>query len=148
MGDDRHGRHRRADGDRRRRPVDGYRTRDLGRFGRLVDEVLGSLPEPLLTQLDGALVRIEDVPPVDADEVRLALYRPGSRHCSPRRAPAWSGTAETTARGDLLVLYRRPIEARATSRAELVELVREVVVLELADHLGIDDDRLDDLGWL
>ena len=48
---------------------------------------------------------------------------------------------------DRIVLFRRPIEARARSDADLAELVREVVVHEVAHYFGIDDDRLDELGW-
>ena len=31
--------------------------------------------------------------------------------------------------------------------ADLAELVREVVIHEVAHYFGIDDDRLDELGW-
>jgi hypothetical protein len=48
---------------------------------------------------------------------------------------------------DRIVLFRRPIEARARSDADLAELVREVVLHEVAHYFGIDDDRLDELGW-
>jgi predicted Zn-dependent protease with MMP-like domain len=48
---------------------------------------------------------------------------------------------------DRIVLFRRPIQARARSDADLAELVREVVLHEVAHYFGIDDDRLDELGW-
>jgi predicted Zn-dependent protease with MMP-like domain len=48
---------------------------------------------------------------------------------------------------DRIVIFRRPIEARARSDAELAELVRQVVIHEVAHYFGIDDDRLDELGW-
>jgi predicted Zn-dependent protease with MMP-like domain len=134
--DDRHGRHRRADVDRRRRPVDGFRTVDASRFVRVVEDVLRDLPDELLDHLADVAVAVEDVPPADADdEVELGRYV---------AAPA--GRAGRTGR-DRLTLYRRPIEARATSKPDLAELVRLTVVHEVAHHLGIDDDRLDDLGW-
>ncbi|MDQ3932313.1 MAG: metallopeptidase family protein [Actinomycetota bacterium] len=34
-----------------------------------------------------------------------------------------------------------------TGKEDLLDLVREVVVHELAHHFGIDEDRLDELGW-
>jgi predicted Zn-dependent protease with MMP-like domain len=143
--DDRHGRHRRAEIDRRRRPVDGFRTPDRGRFARLVEDVLSELPPSFLTHLEDTVILVEDVPDVTGassphgpDEVPLARYDaapPGGRR----------GRAPVAAQ---LTLYRRPLEARATSKLELSALVREVTVLEVADHLGIDDDAIEELGWL
>ena len=141
MKDDRHGRHRRADPDRRRRPVDGFRVRDLRRFQRLVEDAIAGLPAGLLVHLDGVQLAVTDLPPPDgpggrADEVALGVYE---------AAPVRGGGR--TPRPDRVTLYRRPLEARATSRPDLADLIRDTVVHELADHLGIDDDRLDELGW-
>jgi predicted Zn-dependent protease with MMP-like domain len=143
--DDRHARHRRAEIDRRRRPVDGFRTADRGRFARLVEDVLAELPASFLTHLEETVILVEDVPDVPGaasthgpDEVPLARYDAGAP-TDPR------GRTRTPAR---LILYRRPLEARATSKLELSALVREITVLEVADHLGIDDDAIDEQGWL
>ena len=43
-----------------------------------------------------------------------------------------------------VVLYRRPIELRAAGRAELAELIRELLVEQVADLLGRDPDELSD----
>ena len=48
---------------------------------------------------------------------------------------------------DRVTIFRRPLELRARSRRDLAALVRETVVHEIAHHFGIDDDRLDELGW-
>jgi predicted Zn-dependent protease with MMP-like domain len=128
---DRHARHRRPDADRRRRPVDGSRTSSPGRFGRLVDDALTSLPPALLDELDDVQVVVEDIPPAlpDAeDEVLLGAFQSASGL-------------------DRITLFRRPLEARARNRVELTDLVRETIVRELADHRGIDEDRLGELGW-
>jgi predicted Zn-dependent protease with MMP-like domain len=138
--DDRHGRTRRADADRRRRPVDGYRLRDRRRFERLVVDTMGTLPEELMVHLDGTQLVIEDLPPASEHgegEVPLGTYRGPDAELGPDRRPL----------PQRVTVYRRPIEARATSRAEVVELVRLTVLHEVAHHLGIDDDRLDELGW-
>jgi predicted Zn-dependent protease with MMP-like domain len=42
-----------------------------------------------------------------------------------------------------VVLYRRPLEARAKRREELTDLVNEVVVEQAARLLGVDPDELD-----
>jgi predicted Zn-dependent protease with MMP-like domain len=50
------------------------------------------------------------------------------------------GTATTPAR---IVLFRRPIEMRVTSRRELAALIREVVVEHVGDLLGRDAEEID-----
>ncbi len=85
---------------------------------------------------------VEDVPPADVlgrgDEVLLGLYQ---------GVPRTARAGDPPVLPDRISLYRRPIEARVANRVELAELVREVVVHELAHHFGIDDDRLEELGW-
>lgn len=129
MSEDRHGRATRADNDRRRRPSDGFRLRDAERFARLAEDALATLPEPLLDALEDAELEIVDVPPEPppgADEVALAEFRPARG-----RVPA------------RVTVYRRPLEARALARLDLVELVRMAVGREVAVALGLDID-LDD----
>ena len=141
--DDRHARHRRRPADPRRRPIEGYRPTGALRFDRVVGDALRSLPAPLLEHLQRVEVHLVDLPPTApsgaADQIPLGRYETAEAARWRRRAPDRST--------DRLILYRRPLEARARSRAELVALVREVVVHELAHHLGIDDDGIEDLGW-
>lgn len=47
---------------------------------------------------------------------------------------------------DKISVYRQPILMRCRSRAQVRALVRSVLRHELAHHLGIDDDRLRQLG--
>ncbi len=139
--DDRHVRHRRGVADRRRRPSEGFRTAGVQRFERLVESALASLPPKLLAYMDNCQIVVENVPPPDVlgrgDGILLGLYQgvPPTAGASDAPAPA------------RITLYRRPIESRAMNKEDLLDLVREVVINELAHHFGIDDDRLDDLGW-
>jgi predicted Zn-dependent protease with MMP-like domain len=134
--DDRHARHRRADADPRRRPSDGFRTGSAARFERLVGDALALAPPGLLRYLDDLEIVIDLVPPVtgpprrrDDDQAPLlAVYEAG-------------------AGADRVRLFRRPLEARARNAADLRALVLEAVVTELADHHGLSDDDLDELGW-
>lgn len=141
--DDRHARHRRRPADPRRRPIDGYRPTGAPRFDRVVGDALRSLPEPLLEHLQRVEVHITDLPPMApagaAQAVPLGSYQTAGTTRWRPRTPNRSS--------DRLVLYRRPLEARARTRTELVALVREVAVHELAHHLGIDDDGIEELGW-
>jgi len=130
MPEDRHGRASRSDNDQRRRPSDGFRLRDATRFARLTEDALATLPEPLLEALEDAELEIVDVPPEPppgAEEVALAEFHPADGR----------GRARVT-------VYRRPLEARALARLELVELVRVAVGREVAVALGLDIDLDDD----
>lgn len=47
---------------------------------------------------------------------------------------------------DRIVVFRRPLEARAQNRRDLVDLTQLTVADVVAEHAGLDDDWLDDLG--
>lgn len=116
------------------------------RFDRLIEQALVSMPPDLLAHLDNVQITVEDVPPEagermghDAgDEIVLGLYEGVPRTERELGAPMLP---------DRITLFRRPLEQRARSRRELAALVRDTVIHEIAHHFGIDDDRLDDLGW-
>jgi predicted Zn-dependent protease with MMP-like domain len=136
--DDRHARHRRADTDRRRRPGDGFRTRDRQRFSRLVEDALAGLPDAVLEHIGGATLVIVDLPP----EGSATVHGPPLVHLDGTRSTSVTGRGTITQ----LRVHRRPVEARASSRADLAEVVRDAVVLAVAERLGWDDDQLDALG--
>ena len=48
---------------------------------------------------------------------------------------------------DRISIYKGPIERFARTPERIKEQVRVTVVHEIAHHFGIDDDRLDELGW-
>ena len=98
-----------------------------------------SLPQELLQQLNNVQISIVDIPPAEFDdELLLGLYEGVPR--------TERGLADPLL-PDHITIYRRPHELRATSRHDLWHLVRDTVVHEVAHHFGIDDDRLDELGW-
>lgn len=136
---ERHGRHRRRPVDRRRRPVDGFRTPSPASFERIVHSAVLSLPRELLEQMENVHISIHDVAPETfGDDLLLGLYEG-----VPRTERA-SGEPHLP---DHITIFRRPHELRATNRHDLWHLVRDTVVHEVAHHFGIDDDRLDELGW-
>lgn len=137
---DRHARHRRADSDPGRRPTDGFRASSAQRFGRLVRDAVGSLPRPLLAYLDGVHIAVDELPPVAPDDTEVI------------QLGTWVGAARRPVAGlrpspDRIILYRRPLEARARSQRDLIDVIREALVHELADHHGLSDDELGSLGW-
>jgi hypothetical protein len=125
---DRHGRARRADGDRRRRPADGFRARDERRFEALTEDALTTLPAALLAELDGAALRIEDIPPAQAP--------------AEDREPPMAHLALTRPRR--LTVYRRTVELRASSRLELTEVLREAAARAIVDALGLPEPDWDE----
>jgi predicted Zn-dependent protease with MMP-like domain len=48
---------------------------------------------------------------------------------------------------DKITLFQRTIEADCRSEAEIAYQVRKTLIHELAHHFGIDDARLDELGY-
>jgi len=134
--DDRHARHRRRPDDPRRRPAQGWRTSSADRFDRLVSNAMGDLPPFILEHLENVAVVVAEIPP--EGEILLGLYEGVPR----TERDGWLPSLP-----DRITLYRRPLEARASTRDELSFLIAETLVHEVAHHVGIDDDRLDELGW-
>lgn len=100
---------------------------------------MSDLPRFVLDHVDNVAIVVEEVPDERFDgEVLLGLYEGTPR---PERGE-WLPPLP-----DRITLYRRPLEARAGSREHLRALLAETLVHEIAHHVGIDDDRLDELGW-
>lgn len=132
--DDRHARRRRSPPDRRRGPTTGFLAADRGRFQRLAEEAITGLPRQHRELLGRVRVVVEDVPPPD-DGLEVALGR--LMPMSVGQAPGTAAPGEAAA---TMILYRRPIEMRATSRDELTELIAQVVRGEIARQRGDEPD--------
>lgn len=105
------------------------------RFEKLVAEALDSLPEDLGRLMDNVWVTVED----DSGENLLGLY-----DGVPLTERAEYGGMVMP---DRITIFRLPICEISRSDEEVVENVRETVIHEVAHHFGIDDDRLEELGW-
>jgi predicted Zn-dependent protease with MMP-like domain len=108
------------------------------RFEELVSEALDDVPAQLLDLMDNVVVLVADNPPDDAPDV-LGLYE----GCAlTDRGWDYSGVLP-----DCITIYRDPILQLCSTDEEVVEEVTITVVHEIAHHFGIDDQRLQDLGW-
>lgn len=108
----------------------------MRRFEELVAEALDGLPEALGRLIDNVAVLVED----EGDEPDLLGLYDG---------------VPLTERGDYgglvmpdrIFIYRLPILAICETIDDVIDEVMVTVVHEVAHHFGIDDDRLEALGW-
>ncbi len=105
-------------------------------FETLVVDALDGLPDELHDLLDNVVLLIDDEHP---DEELLGLYEG-----VPRTERDDYGGLELP---DRITLYRLTLCDACQDSDELADEVLVTVVHELAHHLGIDDDRLHELGW-
>lgn len=118
------------------------------RFDDLVLDAVEDLEQRWARELEGVEFAVEDVPavPLDGDigydEDVVADETAGGAVPLGRLLPAGLDTRgrHTAAR---IVVYRRPLEARAADRADLADLVHDVVVDQVARLLQIDPDEVD-----
>ena len=106
------------------------------RFAELVGEALDDLPPELGELMENVAVVVDDVSPPRG---LLGLYE--GIPLTDRYA--YGGLALP----DRITIFRRAICAASRDEDEVVEQVRLTVVHEVAHHFGIDDARLDELGW-
>jgi len=120
-----------------------YRSRSE-RFDDLVLAAVAQLEPRWEAELSGVEFAVEEVPSADlpADATPSDEYDPIPLA---RLDPAWSETGDPArpARPARIVLYHRPLLARAEGEDELSELVLDVVIEEFAKLLGVDPQSID-----
>ncbi len=107
-------------------------------FEATVDHALESLPPWVIEQIDNLHVVVEENPP-PGDDGLLGLYDGVSL---PERSADYWGALP-----DRIVIYRAPHLALGLGKDELEAEIRRTVLHEIAHHIGIDDERLSELGW-
>jgi predicted Zn-dependent protease with MMP-like domain len=96
-------------------------------FEEHVARALDSLPPELAKALENVAVVVEEEAPEDPDLFGLwesAEYMP-----------------------DKITIFRKPLVEAFPDPRELEEEIRITVLHELAHYFGIDEDRLDELGY-
>jgi predicted Zn-dependent protease with MMP-like domain len=97
------------------------------RFEEHVRRALDSLPPRLAAALENVAVVVEEEDPEDPDLYGL-----------------WESHPYLP---DKITIFRRPLAESFCDTQELEEQIRITVLHELAHYFGIDEDRLDELGY-
>ncbi|MDX1468309.1 MAG: metallopeptidase family protein [Acidimicrobiia bacterium] len=106
-------------------------------FEHLVDRVIEDLPSWVIDRIENLVVVVEDEPPPESPNL-LGLFE----GISLAEREDYSGVLP-----DRIIIYRLPHLEMGLDRPGLEAEVRKTVLHEIAHHLGIDDDRLAELGW-
>ena len=119
------------------------------RFEELVARALDQLPPEFQNHLENVSVVIEEEPdpdlleamgmnPDDPDDTLFGFYEgvplPERRH-------------DDVLLPDRILIFRRPLLEWAESEDEIVEEVRVTVLHEIGHFFGLDEDRLEELGY-
>jgi predicted Zn-dependent protease with MMP-like domain len=96
-------------------------------FDEHVRRALDALPPPLARALENVAVVIAEEDPQDPDLFGL-----------------WEADEFMP---DKITIFRRPLVESFPEPAELEQEVRITVLPELGDYFGIDEDRLEELGY-
>ena len=114
-------------------------------FERLVDRAIAAIPDPYRKALDEVAVVIEDQP--SAEQLRENDLEPwDSMYGLYEGVPRTDYGADWATSPNRITLFRLPLEEDFADPDELADEVWLTVIHELAHHLGIDDDRLHELG--
>ncbi len=116
-----------------------------GEFERLVLQALEDLPDQLSDALQNIDIQVRWRP--TPAELRRAGIRRGSLFGVYLGVPLPNrGHNYSMALPDTIVIYQHTHERYCRTDAEIVEQVRQTVLHEIGHYLGIDEDRLHELG--
>ncbi|HLO67272.1 MAG TPA: metallopeptidase family protein [Holophaga sp.] len=115
-------------------------------FEELVEGAMALIPEEFRPYLEGIPVVVEDEPSdelldamgVPLDETLFGLYE------GPALDEEVPGSGDLPAR---IIVYRLPHLDEARNRRELEREVATTVLHEVAHRFGIEEERLEELGW-
>jgi len=114
-------------------------------FYELVERALEGLPPELSALLDNVAIVVDDWPeystPLVADDPDDTLYGLYVGVPLTERGAGYYGMLP-----DKITIFRGPLK-RDFPREELEGQIRITVVHEIAHHFGIDEERLEELGW-
>ena len=113
--------------------MDDERTQ--AEFEEVVSAAIGDLPDDLQAAMSNVEILVEDEPPLG--QPLFGLYE---------GVPLTRRTSAYAALPDKISIYRGPLERfYGTDTAQLRQMIKRVVLHEIAHHFGISDERLREL---
>ena len=116
------------------------------RFDAMVLEALEPIEQRWGTELTELDLAVDDVPEVDETSPDEVVWEAGVLADVgvplAQLVPAGVDPEGLPSRARI-VLYRRPLEARARGGADLADLLHEVLVEQVAEYLNIEPDAVD-----
>jgi predicted Zn-dependent protease with MMP-like domain len=114
-------------------------------FAALVDRAIAGIPSPFREALDEIAIVIADEP--SAEQLREdGLPSHDTLYGLYEGVPLDEWGGDWVPVPTRIILFRLPLEEDFPDPRDLADEVRITILHELAHHLGIDDDRLDELG--
>ena len=117
------------------------------RFEGLVAEALKEIPPDLARAFDNIEVVVDDWPTreqltdvdLGEDDMLFGLYQGTPL---PERSPMQPYTLP-----DVITIFQGPLEEACETEDEIRAEIRLTVIHEIAHYFGIDEDRLEELGY-
>jgi predicted Zn-dependent protease with MMP-like domain len=111
-------------------------TMTIDQFEGLVTDALDGIPAELGANMENVAVVVDDASPPGP---LLGLYEgiPLTQR----------GNSYMVSVPDRITIYMATICSVCTTTQEVVDMVRKTVIHEIGHHFGIDDRRLQELGW-
>ncbi|MFC1982007.1 metallopeptidase family protein [Chloroflexota bacterium] len=104
-------------------------------FESLVEKTLTTIPEEFRGFLENVVVKIENEPPDDMQDV-MGLYE---------GVPMVDRSVGDTILPDCITLYKGPIKRACRTRAEMEAEVRATVLHEIGHFFGLEESQLEQL---
>lgn len=111
-------------------------TMPTDEFEDLVDRAFDEIPADLRGKIENVAVVVDDVSPPGR---LLGLYEGVPLT---KRGNSYSATSP-----DRITIFMATICRSCSTTREVEDLVRKTLIHEVGHHFGIDDKRLDELGW-
>jgi predicted Zn-dependent protease with MMP-like domain len=118
------------------------------RFEALVRRSLAEIPDEFRRHLESVAIVVQERPTpeqlrqweLDPDDADLLGFYDG--------VPLTEGEDDAVVpRNDAIYVFQRAHEEMCASESELVDEIRRTVIHEVGHHFGLDDDRIDELGF-
>lgn len=113
-------------------------------FDRAVESALSSVPDEFRPYLENVLIEVQDAPDAafqaenEVPDDVLGFYV-GS--------PLNDRGEEMPTLPDRIFIFRRNLCELCESRRELIDEIRITLLHEIGHHFGLDEDRLEELGF-